>query len=199
MRRTNVGSREANCSTNLTITFSASVARTDNSPFRGLDSVGIVLVRRQNIWRRSRRRLAESGAHLGLMLGGELAVPQAPMFDGLSLDPLALFDDGLRPAEVGVGGRLVGLDTFRQFARDVAGTVVAEQPGLVQHRGAVAAGGRQDEVQRVGHVLGAQVGAQLPGDDVAREVVEHGRQVAQATPLLGEGAKAEPPHPMILQ
>ena len=41
------------------------------------------------------------------MLGGELAVLQAPMFDGLSLDPFALFDDGGRPAEVGVGGRHV--------------------------------------------------------------------------------------------
>ncbi len=30
---------------------------------------------------------------------------QAPMFDGLSLDPFALFDDGRCPAEVGVGGR----------------------------------------------------------------------------------------------
>ena len=37
------------------------------------------------------------------MLGGELAVLQAAMFDGLSLDPLALFDDGIGPAEVGVG------------------------------------------------------------------------------------------------
>ena len=42
------------------------------------------------------------------MLGGELAVLQAPMFDGLSLDPFALFDDGFCPAEVGVGGRHVG-------------------------------------------------------------------------------------------
>lgn len=30
---------------------------------------------------------------------------QAPMFDCLSLDPLALFDDGLSPAEVGISGR----------------------------------------------------------------------------------------------
>ena len=29
---------------------------------------------------------------------------QAPIFDGLSFDPFALFNDGLRPAEVGVGG-----------------------------------------------------------------------------------------------
>ena len=42
------------------------------------------------------------------MLGGELAVLQAPIFDGLSFDPFALFDDGLRSAEVGVCGRHVG-------------------------------------------------------------------------------------------
>ena len=29
---------------------------------------------------------------------------QAPMFDGVSFDPFALFDDGLGPAEVGIGG-----------------------------------------------------------------------------------------------
>ena len=41
------------------------------------------------------------------MLGGELAVLQAPVFDGLPFDPFALFDDGFCPAEVGVGGRHV--------------------------------------------------------------------------------------------
>jgi len=39
------------------------------------------------------------------MLSGKLAVLQAPIFDGLSLYPLALLDDGGSPAEVGVGGR----------------------------------------------------------------------------------------------
>ena len=39
------------------------------------------------------------------MFGGELAVLQAAMFDGLSLDPFALFYDGHGPAEVGIGGR----------------------------------------------------------------------------------------------
>ena len=120
------------------------------------------------------------------MLGGEFAVLQAPIFDGLSFDPSALLDDGLCPAEVGIGRRnvvqalvialmvvvfderfdlalkfagqevvfqqdavleclvpaldlalclgmhggathmahLVGFDIFRQFARDVAGTIV---------------------------------------------------------------------------
>ena len=32
---------------------------------------------------------------------------QAPIFDSLSFDPFTLFDDGLCPAEVGVGGRYV--------------------------------------------------------------------------------------------
>ena len=32
---------------------------------------------------------------------------QAPMFDGLPLDPFTLFDDGGGPAEVGIGGRHV--------------------------------------------------------------------------------------------
>ena len=38
------------------------------------------------------------------MLGGELAVVQAPMFDGLPFDPFSLFYDGIGPAEIGVGG-----------------------------------------------------------------------------------------------
>lgn len=41
------------------------------------------------------------------MLCGALVVLQAPMFDGLSLDPFALLDDGVGPAEVGSGGRQV--------------------------------------------------------------------------------------------
>src|SRR5450432_2722077 len=38
------------------------------------------------------------------MLGSDLAVLQAAMFDGLSLYPFAVFDDGVRSTEVGVGG-----------------------------------------------------------------------------------------------
>ncbi len=37
------------------------------------------------------------------MLCGDLSVLQASMLDGLAFDPFALFDDGLGPAEVGVG------------------------------------------------------------------------------------------------
>jgi hypothetical protein len=37
-----------------------------------------------------------------LILGGDLAVLQAPIFDSLSFDPFAMLDDGLRPAEEGI-------------------------------------------------------------------------------------------------
>ena len=39
-------------------------------------------------------KIPRIGLVWGLMLGGELAVLQAPMFDGLAFDPFALFDDG---------------------------------------------------------------------------------------------------------
>ena len=126
---------------------------------------------------------------------------QAPIFDSLSFDPFTLLDDGLRPAEVGMGrcdvvqalvialmvvmlderfdlsfeiagqevvfqqdavlerlvpafdlalclrmhrcaahmAHLVSFDIFRQFARDVTGAIVAEQPRLMLNSGMVAA------------------------------------------------------------
>ena len=75
------------------------------------------------------------------MFGSELAVLQAAMFDGLSLDPFALFYDGLGPAEVGIGGRhivqalvvalmIVVLDERFDLAFEVTGQeVVFEQAG----------------------------------------------------------------------
>lgn len=78
------------------------------------------------------------------MLGGELAVLQAAMFDGLSLDPFALFDDGFGPAEVGVGRRdvvealvvasvVIMLDERLDLAFEVTGQeVVLEQDAVLQ-------------------------------------------------------------------
>lgn len=79
--------------------------------------------RRLNIWLRSRRRLAEYGPRLGLKLRGELAVLQAPMFDDLSLDSLALLDDGAGPAGVGVGGVTLFMCGAAEGFRRSAGSV----------------------------------------------------------------------------
>ena len=69
------------------------------------------------------------------MLCGDVAVLQASMFDGLSLDPLALFDDGCGPAEVGIGrgnvvealvvaAMVVVLDEGLDLAFEIAGQEV---------------------------------------------------------------------------
>ena len=52
------------------------------------------------------------GLVIGLILCGELAVLQAPLFDGLSLYPFALFDDGFGLAKVGIGGALLQNSVF---------------------------------------------------------------------------------------
>ena len=64
------------------------------------------------------------------------------MFDGLSFDPFALFDDGLGPAEVGIGGRhvvqalvislmIVVFDERRNLGLKVAGQEVVFQEDAV--------------------------------------------------------------------
>ena len=69
---------------------------------------------------------------------------QAPMLDGLSLDPFTLLDDGWCPAEVGIGGRhvvqalvvtlvIVVLDERLDLGLEVAGQeVVLEQDAVLQ-------------------------------------------------------------------
>ena len=48
---------------------------------------------------------------MGVILSGELAVLQAPMFDGLLFSPFALIEDCWAPAEVGICRRHVA-ETF---------------------------------------------------------------------------------------
>ena len=64
------------------------------------------------------------------------------------------------------------LQPFRQFARDVAGTVVAEQPWLVDDMDLVTPRGFQSQIQRIGHVLCPHVSAEFPRDDVAAVIVQ---------------------------
>ena len=85
---------------------------------------------------------------------------------------------------------LVGLDVFGQFARDVAGTIFAMEPGLVLDRCMIAAGYRQRHVQRVCNILGSHIATQPPSDDVAREVVKHRGEVHPAQPMILKWVKS---------
>ena len=78
-----------------------------SNPFRPPKISYLLTVRHQKIWRRSRRKLAGRGPHLGLILDGEFAVLQAAVFDGLPSDAGTLGKDLLVPAEVGVSRRHV--------------------------------------------------------------------------------------------
>ena len=71
----------------------------------------------------------------------------------------------------------LGFDIFGQFARDVAGSIIRQQAWPVMDMCLIAARCRQRQVQRIGDVLCPHGGAQLPGDDVARVIVEYGGEV----------------------
>ena len=81
----------------------------------------------------------DNGINLHLKVAGqEVVFKQDTAFQGLvpAFD-LAL---GLRMARCAAhAAHFPGLDVFRQFACDVAGAVIAEQPGLVEQGGAVTA------------------------------------------------------------
>ena len=51
---------------------------------------------------------------------------------------------------------------------------------LLKAHDLIKPGGRQGEVERLGDIAGPHRGAELPGDDEAREVVEHGGEIAPA-------------------
>ena len=68
-------------------------------------------------------------------------------------------------------------DPVGQFTCDVRRAIVAEQPWLVQHSGAVTARCLESQFQGVSDILGPHGRAELPCDDIAREVVKHRRQI----------------------
>jgi hypothetical protein len=69
------------------------------------------------------------------MLGGKLAVLQSPIFDGLSLEPFALFDDGRNPTELGAGRPEV------VFKKDAVPEALAPAFDLADHDDVDPAGG----------------------------------------------------------
>ena len=64
-----------------------------------------------------------------------------------------------------------------KFARHIGRTVVAEQPRMLIERNLVEAGCLQRQLKCCGHIRGRHGGTELVGHDVAREVVEHGREI----------------------
>ena len=75
---------------------------------------------------------------------------------------------------------VAGIEPFGQVARDIAGTVVGQEARSIGRLGRVQAAGLQRQVEGGSDILGLHGGAQLPGDDVSGEVIEHGRQVEPA-------------------
>jgi hypothetical protein len=75
---------------------------------------------------------------------------------------------------------LVVVKAACQLADDVAGLVVGEQAWPVPQLRLFAARCGKREFQRGGDVADGHAGTELPGDDVAREIVEHCGQVEPA-------------------
>ena len=117
---------------------------------------------------------------LGFEVAGKIVVlQQDPVFQGL-----------MPALDLALGLRMIGcaadmfhapiIEPVGQIAGDVARPVVGQQPGPVHPIGLVQPRCLQRRLQRVGDVAGLHGGAELPGDDVAREVVEDGREIEPA-------------------
>ena len=130
---------------------------------------------------------------------------QAPMFDGLSLDPFTLFDDGWCPAEVGVGGRhvvqalvvtlvVVVLDECLDLGFEVAGQEVVLQQDAV-FEGLVPAfdlalGLRvQRGTANMAHLPGLDVFRQFARDVAGAIVRPYMRRRAARDEQLGQGGE----------
>src|SRR5262245_28221985 len=74
----------------------------------------------------------------------------------------------------------VVLEPLAKLARHVGWTVIAQQPWSMQNLDLVQTWPPQRHLQRIGHVGCRHGGAQLPGQDVAREVIEHSREIEPA-------------------
>ena len=93
--------------------------------------------------------------------------------------------EGLMPAlDFALGHRMIRraakvfdiavVEPFGQVARDIAGTIVGQQPWAIGWLGLIKAAGPQCQVEGVGNIFRTHAGAQFPRHNVAREVVEYG-------------------------
>ena len=67
----------------------------------------------------------------------------------------------------------VGLDVVGQFTSDITRAIIAEQSGFVLDMGLITAAGLEREVQGLCDIFSAHIGAKLPSNHVAREVIQH--------------------------
>ena len=72
------------------------------------------------------------------------------------------------------------MEPFRQITGNVGRAIVPKQPGAMNDLGCVEPRRLQGHGQRIGDVACLHRRAQLPGDDITREVIEHGGQVKPA-------------------
>ena len=72
------------------------------------------------------------------------------------------------------------IEPFGKISGDIAGAIVRQQAGVVANTHLAAACGGERLLQRAGDVAGRHRGAELPGNDVAREVIEDGGEVEPA-------------------
>lgn len=69
------------------------------------------------------------------------------------------------------------VEPFSQLAGDVTGAVVRQQTGFVPNGNLIAAGRLEGQFQRVGDIACRHCGAQLPGNNVSRKVVQNTGEV----------------------
>ena len=68
---------------------------------------------------------------------------------------------------------VLAFEPFGEIVRDVTRPIIAQKPWPLPDADVVKAAGRERPVEGVRDVGGAHSGTKPPGDDVAREVVEH--------------------------
>jgi len=74
-------------------------------------------------------------------------------------------------------GHAIFLQIVGEFARDITGAVITQQPGPVPDFNLAQPGKLQRIIQCGGHIAGAHAGTQSPGGDKSRKVIQYRRQV----------------------
>ena len=75
---------------------------------------------------------------------------------------------------------LLAIQPLREIRRDVRPAVIRQQARSVNDGHLIEAGGRQRQIERCGDVVRLHGRTELPGDNEAREVVEHGVEIVPA-------------------